>query len=497
MTDAAFERRANIMMRSLFSGVSGLRNHQIKMDVIGNNIANINTIGYKASTVTFEESLTQTLKEAMRGHDSIGGKNPYQIGLGMTVASIDTDFSQGNLETTGRVTDLAIQGDAFFVLSDGEQEYYTRAGNFTVDGEGRLVSPKNGFVVQGRMADSDGNISSSRPVTNIVLPFGQKAPAKATSEISYYCNLDSDSQARAQTFTADYGMAASVLATAAPTTLTIGATNDTLTIEVDDDMGSTVTKTITLTHKTYSSASNLVAEINRLISGSSDLAGEVEASIDDSTGYIKIGTTDQGGTSTSLKLGGNACTNLNLSTSTVTGTSTSTAINDLDFITNSLTSGDKIRIAGLNPGGSVVNATYTYTPGDTVQDLIDSINSAFSGVTASLNSKGELVLEDSISGESMTSIALTFLDDDSSGSGAILPAFTESLEGRESGTHTASISVYDSKGNTHTVSLNFKNISTDELPNVWSWEIEIDDGDITPLAGNKGTVRFNSDGSLA
>ena len=103
------------MMRSLFSGVSGLRNHQIKMDVIGNNIANINTIGYKASTVTFEESLTQTLKEAMRGHDSIGGKNPYQIGLGMTVASIDTDFSQGNLETTGRVTDLAIQGDAFFV----------------------------------------------------------------------------------------------------------------------------------------------------------------------------------------------------------------------------------------------------------------------------------------------------------------------------------------------------------------------------------------------
>jgi len=485
------------MMRSLFSGVSGLRNHQVKMDIIGNNIANINTIGYKSSRVTFEESLTQTIKEGMRGHDSIGGQNPYQVGLGMTVSSLDMDFSQGNLETTGRVTDLAIQGDAFFVLNDGEQDYYSRAGNFTVDGEGRLVAPKNGFVVQGLMADRYGKILTSQPITGIVLPFGQQSPAKATTEIGYYGNLDSDSQAKSNQYTADYGKAASITGTAAPVSLTIGAANDTLAITVDDDMGSTITKTLTLTHKTYSSVSNLVAEINNQLSGYSDIAGEVKAYVDDSTGNVKISTVDKGGTSTSLALSGNACANLNLSTSTVTGTSASTDINNLDFVTNSLTSGDKIRIAGLNPSGSVVNATYTYTPGDTVQDILDAINNAFSGASASLNSDGTIKLTDSISGESMTSIAMTFLDDDSSGSGAIIPSFSLSVEGRDAGTHTSSIFVYDSKGKTHTVSLNFTDISTDDLPNVWSWEVAIDDGDITPLSGNKGTVRFNSDGSLA
>ena len=484
------------MMRSLFSGVSGLRNHQVKMDVIGNNIANINTIGFKSSRVTFEESLTQTLKEASRGRDNVGGKNSFQVGLGMTVASIDSDFSQGNLETTGKVTDMAIQGDAFFVLSDGEKEYFSRAGNFTVDGEGRLVAPKNGFIVQGRLADSDGEISTSQPVTNLALPFGQKAPAKSTTEIGYYCNLDADSDAKFQTYAADYGMAASVTGTGAPLNMTVNGTNDTLTIDIDNDMGSTISRTLYLTQKTYSSTGNLVAEINRLISGVSDLAGEVQASVDEATGFIEISTVDTGGTSTSLQLSGNACPNLQLGTTAKTGTTATTDLNDLDFVTNPLTTGDIIKIAGLNPSGSVVTYTYNYTLGDTVQTLINEINSAFSGSTAALSTDGTLELTDSISGESMTSVSLTFLDD-SSGSAAILPAFTEAVEGRAAGTHTASISVYDSKGDTHTVALNFTNIATDELPNVWAWEAVVDDGDLTPLSGNKGTVRFNNDGSLA
>ena len=88
------------MMRSLFAGVSGLKNHQVKMDVIGNNIANINTVGFKAGRVTFQESLNQTLKDATRPHSGKGGINPQQVGLGMSISSIDTLFSQGNLETT-------------------------------------------------------------------------------------------------------------------------------------------------------------------------------------------------------------------------------------------------------------------------------------------------------------------------------------------------------------------------------------------------------------
>ena len=124
------------MMRSLFSGVSGLRNHQIRMDVIGNNLANVNTVGYKASRVTFEEAFAQLLQGASRppggGGAVSGGVNPIQVGLGMNIGSIDLLFTQGNIESTGVTTDLAIQGDAFFVVSDGAKDVYTRSGNFQI-----------------------------------------------------------------------------------------------------------------------------------------------------------------------------------------------------------------------------------------------------------------------------------------------------------------------------------------------------------------------------
>jgi len=140
------------MMRSLFSGVSGLRNHQVRMDVIGNNISNVNTIGFKKGRVTFKEGFAQLLQGASRPPGDLGGINPIQVGLGMQIGSVDMMFSQGNLESTGLTTDLAIQGDSFFVVKKGTQNYYTRSGNFQLDADGRLVSPANGFVVQGRVA---------------------------------------------------------------------------------------------------------------------------------------------------------------------------------------------------------------------------------------------------------------------------------------------------------------------------------------------------------
>ena len=128
------------MMRSLFSGVSGLRNHQVRMDVIGNNIANVNTVGYKSSRVTFEEGFAQLLQGASRPPGSAsnvsGGVNPVQVGLGMNIGSIDLLFTQGNIESTGVTTDVAITGDSFFVVSDGTQNYYTRSGNFQLDANG-------------------------------------------------------------------------------------------------------------------------------------------------------------------------------------------------------------------------------------------------------------------------------------------------------------------------------------------------------------------------
>jgi flagellar hook protein FlgE len=175
------------MLRSLFSGVSGLRNHQVRMDVIGNNIANVNTVAFKAGRVTFKEGFAQLLQGASRPPGDQGGINPIQVGLGMQVGSIDQLYTQGNIETTGQATDLAIQGDSLFVVRKGAQSFYTRSGNFQLDADGRLVSPTNGFVVQGQVYEN-GVIQDG--IQDIRLPFNQKVTAQATTDLKLAGNLN-------------------------------------------------------------------------------------------------------------------------------------------------------------------------------------------------------------------------------------------------------------------------------------------------------------------
>lgn len=181
------------MLRSLYAGVSGLKNHQIRMDVIGDNIANVNTIGFKASRVVFQTLLAQMLKGAASPTEERGGVNPQEVGLGMLVASIEKIMSQGNLQTTGKNSDLAIQGNGFFMVTDGAKTYYTRAGAFNVDAHGNLVNPE-GLKVLGWKAvrDAQGNLRIDTAATPepIVIPVGQKMPARATTYVKYRCNLD-------------------------------------------------------------------------------------------------------------------------------------------------------------------------------------------------------------------------------------------------------------------------------------------------------------------
>jgi len=178
------------MMGSLFAGVSGLRNHQIRMNVIGNNIANVNTIGFKSSRVTFEEALAQTIKAARQPEGTLGGINPMQSGLGVSLSSIDNIFTQGSLESTGQITDLAVQGNGFFILSDGEIKHYSRAGAFLFDSTGNLTNPNNGYTVQGMLADVNGEIASGSAITDITLPFGQKEKARASTSVKLAGNLN-------------------------------------------------------------------------------------------------------------------------------------------------------------------------------------------------------------------------------------------------------------------------------------------------------------------
>ncbi len=177
------------MMRALFSGVSGLRNQQTKMDVIGNNIANVNTVGFKASRVTFKEAFVQLIQGASRP-GALGGTNPIQIGTGVNLGSIDQLFTQGSLENTGQKLDLAIQGDSLFILNNGQRQVYTRAGNFQLDANGNLVSASTGYIVQGLVANAQGNFSSGSAIGDIRLQVNALAPAQQTSQISLAGNLD-------------------------------------------------------------------------------------------------------------------------------------------------------------------------------------------------------------------------------------------------------------------------------------------------------------------
>ncbi len=175
----------------MFTGVSGLTNHQARMDVVANNIANINTIGFKRGRVNFQDILSQTIQGASPPTTDLGGTNPKQVGLGMTVSSIDTLFTQGNLQLTSVNTDMAIQGDGMFMLADGEGVlHYTRAGTFTLDANGNLVNESNGYLVQGWQADASGNIDTSSLVGNILVPTGSTVPPQATEEIDFSDNID-------------------------------------------------------------------------------------------------------------------------------------------------------------------------------------------------------------------------------------------------------------------------------------------------------------------
>jgi flagellar hook protein FlgE len=180
------------MMRSLFSGVAGLKSHQTRMDVIGNNIANVNTVGFKSGRVTFEDTLSQTQSGAAAATGDLGATNPKQIGLGVGIASIDTIVTDGSVQSTGKNTDLCLSGSGYFVVADGSEDYYTRNGDFNFDPNGTFISTGSGTKVQGWTADSSGTISTSGATGDIVVKAGQTMAAKATTSVTFSKNLDAD-----------------------------------------------------------------------------------------------------------------------------------------------------------------------------------------------------------------------------------------------------------------------------------------------------------------
>jgi flagellar hook protein FlgE len=179
------------MIRSMYSAVSGLRSHQTMMDVVGNNVANVNTTGFKSSSTVFQDVLSQVLRGAGNGSTTTGGTNPAQIGLGTRVAGVTTNFAQGALQRTGRATDFAIQGDGFFVADLAGERLFTRAGSLSVDSSGRLVT-QDGGLIQGWQADVTGTVNTNASPTGIVIPVGDIIPPVQTTEITAGGNLPAD-----------------------------------------------------------------------------------------------------------------------------------------------------------------------------------------------------------------------------------------------------------------------------------------------------------------
>ncbi|PAU94619.1 hypothetical protein CK503_07440 [Aliifodinibius salipaludis] len=177
------------LIKSLNSGVSGLKSFQTKMDAIGNNISNVDTTGFKSSRVTFSELMNENIGGSGGGESAPSLSN--QVGLGVRVASVDRDFSQGTIENTGKTTDLAIEGDGYFVVNNGSQDLMTRAGNFTFNKDGNLVD-QTGNYVQGYNANDSGNILGGGATDNVQVDFENVLEPQRTSEVNVGGNLNSN-----------------------------------------------------------------------------------------------------------------------------------------------------------------------------------------------------------------------------------------------------------------------------------------------------------------
>jgi flagellar hook protein FlgE len=287
------------MSNALTAGVTGLQAHQKMLDVAGNNLANVNTNAYKASTITFSELLSETIKKASQPTATIGGTNPQQVGSGVGVANIKRDMTQGNIVNTGQPLDLAIEGEGYFVLDDGQQNVFTRLGAFGVDANSALIDPATGYHVQ--RIGSTGELEGFQVPgdTNIHIPYNTTLPARATSSMTVSGNLSADGvTAGKQILNSD--TAYSYNGNAAQTSTLISslqqfsgnfASGETATITITGTQrdGTAIDTGNTLDVDATTTVGDLIDKINSLLTDSTaSLSEEGKIKItDNATGYSK------------------------------------------------------------------------------------------------------------------------------------------------------------------------------------------------------------------
>jgi flagellar hook protein FlgE len=509
------------MSRALLAGVSGLRVHQQMLDVVGNNLANVNTTGFKAQRIRFNELLYQTLKRATGVvSQAVGGTNPIQIGLGVGVAAIDTNLEQGSLEATGRSLDLAIQGDGFFVVHDGVQQLYTRAGAFSIDKDNYLVDSATGYRVQrfGTAGEGDAQLPQFQTPgdNNIRIPFGTTVPGRATTQIDFRGNLSAAASGpvnevltSATPFRDTQFLTSQPFLTTAPGNPP--ATTSTLLADLQGfSYGGPATITINGTRADGTAIPTQTLLVNPLITTVGDLVTAIqtafgssaEVTFNNTTGQLTV-RTEQNGASNGLSLditdnaGNNAAwiSHVGAGAAILGGgnpATMTTPLNHLASNTANYVPGDTIKIQGTDANGAVISALFVYgTDGTTLGDLVNKISAAYPGATATIVG-GNLVLTADNPGPASLSLNLSDGPTNVGSTNFATHGMNLTTDGKDGDTVRSAIQFYDLQGRAHTVTFTFQKKGA----NLWDMVATIDPSSGTLLDDRVTGIRFNNDGSF-
>ncbi len=548
------------MLKSLFSGVSGLQSHQVAMDVESNNIANVNTVGFKYSRANFSDLLAQTKAIATAPQGQLGGKNPVQVGLGSTVSSMTRIFSQGSVQNSDKNTDVAIQGDGFFIISpDGGNTYkYTRAGDFKFDAGGNFVD-NNGFIAQGWLRDPvTGKVDSTAPITDINIPPGLTTPASPTQEVVLKANLNSGS--KVESFSHAYKVPSGT-PPAAPTPPAIDENGNPI---ASGDVGVMFNESgeafaLQKNQGIWASFVNTALNGTTAVQDNSGGVRELDVTFTLDDGSTKNITTTGGTASDTAADNANKYAAAINAQTAITGVSASVRVDNstspasyyIDLLnTNSNASAShNIRFTDNNGNSGISSSTvttayrYQYDPNSavtaagsdkkftTLADLryameqeAQAVDADGDGVTPEsniqiqVNDQGKFEITNPGGADDDYDISLNITGLSAAGItnnerftrnmealNSVLPAGTTGKafsQGFNAATHSSSIDIYDSLGSKHTLRMEFRKVAVDpSTGSTWNMKISVPSpatiDTLAPTNEKTGSIRFNNDGSLA
>ncbi len=538
------------MLKSLFSGVSGLQSHQVAMDVESNNIANVNTTGFKYSRANFSDLLAQTKSIATAPQGALGGKNAVQIGLGSTISSMTRIFSQGSVQNSDKNTDVAIQGDGFFIISpDGGNTYkYTRAGDFKFDAGGNFVD-NNGFIAQGWLRDDvTGKVDSTAPITNINIPPGLTTPAQPSQEVVLKANLNSGP--RIESFSPAY----EVKTNSTGATPAIDSNGN--PIEAGDlgVMFNEVGEAFSLQQGQGvwgSFVSSTSTSVNAATVPGADQPQTIEFTLDDGSTKTISYTSLAANTATQNAAITAAAINAETGTTGIVAT-VGSVIPDVDKIilvnTNgSATASHNINITTVTGAGNPFDASeddttaykYTYNSASatvgagapkefkTIADLREALQNqaraegaipANNKIEVAIDAQGKIEIRNPTADVDNYDMNLKMTAFTAPGTtenvrftrsmealNAVLPAGSAGKAYSQSfnaATHSSSIDIFDSLGSKHTLRMEFRKTALDSSTgSTWGMTVTVPEpatiDTVSPTFEKTGSIRFNNDGSLA